>query len=100
VFKVATFNANSIRSRIHIIEKWLQKEAPDVLAIQETKVVDELFPKDVFEKSGYNVVFRGQKAYSGVAIASSCNSSTYSTKPIYSYRYQYSFLFYAIISLL
>ena len=70
MLKIATFNANSIRSRLHIIEKWLEKEKPDILAIQETKVVDELFPKSAFEEWGYNVVFRGKKAYSGVAIAS------------------------------
>ncbi len=70
MFKVATFNANSIRSRLHIIRRWVAKEQPDVLAIQETKVVDELFPVDAFREMGYHVVYRGQKAYSGVAVAS------------------------------
>jgi exodeoxyribonuclease III len=68
--KIATFNCNSIRSRLGIVLDWLQAEKPDVLALQETKVVDELFPREDFEKAGWNVVFKGQKAYNGVAFVS------------------------------
>ena len=68
--KVATFNTNSIRSRLGLVLSWLQREAPDVLCFQETKVQDADFPAGDFEKIGYHVVFRGQKAYAGVAIAS------------------------------
>lgn len=68
--KVATFNTNSIRSRLELVLSWLQREAPDVLCLQETKVQDADFPTGDFEKIGYHVVFRGQKAYAGVAIAS------------------------------
>ena len=68
--KVATFNANSIRSRLEQVLGWLQREAPDVLCIQETKVQDAEFPRDSFVDIGYHVVFRGQKAHAGVAIAS------------------------------
>ena len=46
IVKIATFNANSIRARIQIVLDWLKKEKPDVLALQETKVRDEDFPKD------------------------------------------------------
>ena len=69
-FSIATFNTNSIRSRLHIVIPWLEKNAVDVLCIQETKVQDEDFPKELFNKIDYNVIYRGQKSYNGVAIAS------------------------------
>ena len=68
--KIATFNANSLRARIEIVTDWLAENQPDVLCIQETKVQDHDFPLEAFENSGYNVVFRGQKKYNGVAIFS------------------------------
>jgi exodeoxyribonuclease-3 len=68
--KVATFNANSIRARMELVIDWLGREAPDVLCLQETKVQDRDFPADPFREAGYHVVFRGQKAYAGVAIVS------------------------------
>jgi exodeoxyribonuclease III len=68
--KVATFNANSIRARLPIILDWLAETQPDVLCVQETKVVDELFPQMAFESAGYHAAFRGQKSYNGVAILS------------------------------
>jgi len=70
MLKIATFNANSVRSRLELLMNWLQRESPDVLCIQETKVQDSEFPADAFANAGYHIVFRGQKAYSGVAIAS------------------------------
>jgi exodeoxyribonuclease-3 len=68
--KIATFNANSIRARLEIVTDWLREQKPDVLAIQETKVTDPEFPILAFEELGYNVAFRGQKSYNGVALAS------------------------------
>jgi exodeoxyribonuclease-3 len=68
--KVVTFNANSIRARMELVIDWLGREAPDVLCLQETKVQDRDFPADPFREAGYHVVFRGQKAYAGVAIVS------------------------------
>jgi exodeoxyribonuclease-3 len=68
--KVASFNVNSIRARLDIVIAWLQKESPDVLCVQETKVVDEDFPKSAFEDIHYHTVFRGQKSYNGVALFS------------------------------
>ncbi len=67
---ISTFNANSIRSRLGIILEWLEKNKPDVLCIQETKVQDEDFPCEPIEKAGYYVVFSGQKSYNGVAVIS------------------------------
>jgi exodeoxyribonuclease-3 len=68
--KVATYNANSIRARLPIILAWLAKEQPDLLCIQETKVQESEFPPDEIRAAGYHVVFRGQKAYAGVAVIS------------------------------
>ncbi len=69
-FKVATFNANSIRARLQIVQDWLARESPDLLGIQETKVQDRDFPAGALEGQGYHVVFRGQKSYNGVAVLS------------------------------
>lgn len=70
-FKLATYNVNSIRSRLELVLDWLKKEKPDVLCMQETKVPDSEFPKEAFEEIGYKVFFRGVKGGSGVAIATS-----------------------------
>ena len=67
---IATFNANSLRSRLDAILLWLKSNQPDVLAIQETKVQDVDFPINAFDGTGYHVTYRGQKAYNGVAILS------------------------------
>ena len=69
-FRVATFNANSIRVRMGIILDWLKKNQPDVLAVQETKVQDAEFPREPLEAAGWQVVFNGQKGYNGVAFIS------------------------------
>ena len=68
--KIATFNANSVRVRMPIIQEWLSENEPDILAIQETKVDDDKFPVSDFEDVGYQVAFHGQKSTNGVAIAS------------------------------
>ena len=70
IFKIATYNVNSIRSRLHIVIPWLEDNRPDVLCMQETKVEDEKFPVKEFEEAGYHVVYKGEKRYNGVAIAS------------------------------
>lgn len=66
--KIATFNANSIRSRLPILLQWLEDHQPDVLGIQETKAQDLDFPKEAIEAAGYHVVFKGEKSYNGVAL--------------------------------
>ena len=68
--KVASFNVNSIRARLPIVLNWMQKESPDVLCIQETKVPDADFPQTAFKDMNYSAVFRGEKSYNGVAILS------------------------------
>ncbi len=69
-FAIATYNVNSIRSRLHIVIPWLKANRPDVFCMQETKVDDKNFPTHEFEEAGYHVVFKGGKGYSGVAVAS------------------------------
>ena len=68
--KIATYNVNSVRSRLHILIPWLEAHRPDLLCMQETKVADSAFPVDVFENAGYHVEYKGEKRYNGVAIAS------------------------------
>ena len=55
---------------MHIILPWLQKNRPDYFCMQETKVADDKFPEAEFADVGYHVVFKGNKQYGGVAIAS------------------------------
>jgi len=69
-FRVATFNANSVRSRLEIILGWLRAHEPDALCVQETRVVDADFPADAFAEIGYTASFVGQKTFNGVAIIS------------------------------
>ena len=68
--KIATFNVNGLRARMPIVLDWLEKNSPVVLCMQETKVQDSEFPEQPLIDAGYHVVFRGQKAYAGVAIVS------------------------------
>ena len=68
--RIATWNVNSVRTRLEQVVAWLQQERPEVLCLQETKVTDELFPRAAFEALGYQVAISGQKAYNGVAILS------------------------------
>ena len=67
---VATWNVNSIRSRIDHIQEWLINNEVDILCLQETKTEDKFFPFEVFSKLGYEVAISGQKSYNGVAIIS------------------------------
>ena len=68
--KVSSFNVNSLRVRLPIVLQWLADHQPDVFAVQETKVQDVDFPADALGKTGYQYIFKGQKAYNGVAILS------------------------------
>jgi exodeoxyribonuclease-3 len=69
--KIASWNINSVRFRIEIVERFLAEEAPDVLCLQETKTVDDTFPGPVFQRLGYtHQVLHGQRMHHGVAIVS------------------------------
>ncbi len=68
--KIATWNVNSVRTRIQQVTDWLSENPVDVLCLQETKVVDPDFPRSPFEALGYHPFIFGQKAYNGVALIS------------------------------
>ena len=68
--RIATWNVNSIKQRLENLPVWLKERAPDIVCFQETKTVDENFPREVFEGLGYNVAVHGQKTFNGVAILS------------------------------
>ncbi len=68
--KITTWNVNGLRARLTHVVDFLRDHAPDVLCLQETKVQDELFPREPLEDEGYNVEIFGQKGYNGVAILS------------------------------
>lgn len=68
--KIASWNVNSFRVRLPQVLTWLETHQPDVLALQETKVLDPLFPIDAVIAAGYHPYFVGQKTYNGVALLS------------------------------
>src|SRR5580658_3673174 len=68
--RIATWNVNSIKQRIDSARTWLAERQPDIVCLQETKCVDDAFPRLEFEGLGYNVAVHGQKAFNGVAILS------------------------------
>lgn len=69
--KIATWNINSVRLRLGLVSKFLKEHQPDVLALQEIKVENDLFPGGDLKKLGYvHQAVNGQKAYHGVAILS------------------------------
>ena len=68
--RIATWNVNSIKQRIDSARAWLAERQPDIVCLQETKCVDDAFPRMEFEALGYNVAVHGQKTFNGVAILS------------------------------
>ena len=67
---IATWNVNSIRARLPRIIEWLHEASPDIVLLQETKVINENYPSEEIEDLGYNIAKKGQKSYNGVAILS------------------------------
>ena len=59
---IATWNVNSIRTRLTQIIDWINQVNPDILCLQETKVIDDDFPVEPFEKLGYSLEIYGQKS--------------------------------------
>jgi exodeoxyribonuclease-3 len=68
--RVASWNVNSIRSRLEHVLAWMDAREPDILLLQETKVEDSLFPVEPFAERGLHVRAMGQKALNGVAVIS------------------------------
>jgi exodeoxyribonuclease-3 len=68
---IATWNINSVRLRINLVERFLAETAPDILCLQETKATLEVFPFDALRQLGYRHIHAaGMKGYNGVAILS------------------------------
>lgn len=74
--RIATWNVNSVRTRLDQVVAWLQQERPEVLCLQETKVTDELFPREAFEALGYQVVISGQRPTTASPCSACCPSTT------------------------
>ena len=70
-FRLATWNINSVRLRLDLVERLVKAEQPDILCLQEIKCVDETFPELPLRALGYShVAISGQKGYHGVAVLS------------------------------
>jgi exodeoxyribonuclease-3 len=67
---VATWNVNSVKARMPHLLQWLSEAKPDVVVLQETKCVNEEFPRLELETQGWHLALRGQKTYNGVAVLS------------------------------
>ncbi len=70
MIRIASWNVNSVRSRIGLVLGWLREARPDVVLLQEIKCQTEGFPRLEVEDLGYNLAIVGQKSYNGVAILS------------------------------
>jgi exodeoxyribonuclease III len=68
--RIATWNVNSIKQRMDNLTAWLSERQPDIVCLQETKCLDDAFPREPIEALGYNVAVHGQKAFNGVALLS------------------------------
>jgi exodeoxyribonuclease-3 len=69
--RIITWNINSVRLRINLLEKLALEYLPDIICLQETKTEDKNFPIEAIKKMGFeHVVYAGEKSYNGVAIIS------------------------------
>lgn len=68
--KIASFNINGVRARVHALDAWLEDAQPDLVVLQEIKTQDEGFPTAAYEDRGWHVATHGQKGFNGVAILS------------------------------
>ena len=68
--RIATWNVNSLNARLEAVERWLERAAPDVLLLQETKLADDDVPEMAFRMAGYELLHHGEGRWNGVAIAS------------------------------
>ena len=66
--RFASWNVNSLKVRLTQVLDWLEASNTDALVLEETKLVDDLFPKAEIEEAGFDVIFTGQKTYNGVAL--------------------------------
>ena len=67
--RIATWNVNSLKARQEAVERWLERAAPDILLMQETKLTDDDAPVMAFAMAGYQLLHHGEGRWNGVAIA-------------------------------
>ena len=67
--RIATWNVNSLKARQEKVDGWLERAAPDVLLLQETKLGDDDAPVMAFAMNGYELIHHGEGRWNGVAIA-------------------------------
>lgn len=67
---IATWNVNSVKSRLPQVTEYLKVQSPDIVLLQEIKCTTETFPYMEIEELGYNCAVHGQKTFNGVAILS------------------------------
>lgn len=70
MIKLASWNVNSLKIRLDQVLAWMDDSQTDILTLQETKLVDDNFPQEIFLERGYHISFSGQKTYNGVAVIS------------------------------
>ena len=70
MIKVVSFNTNGIRARQHQLEALVERHAPDIIGIQESKVADDQFPFEAIQALGYHAEIHGQKTHYGVSLLS------------------------------
>jgi len=68
--RIATWNINGMKARLPFVRHWLRDASPDVVGLQELKMVDDRLPVDAFEEAGYHLASHGQKGWNGVAVLS------------------------------
>jgi len=79
--RLITWNVNSVRLRIGLVQRLLEQQQPDILCLQETKTPDDLFPRAELEALGYrHQLIHGMKGYNGVAIVSRQPFKTVATR--------------------
>ena len=67
--KIATFNINGIRGRLPRLLEWMAEANPDVVCLQELRILDDEFPAAAIRDAGYGAMWKGQRTrYNGVAI--------------------------------
>ncbi len=67
--RIATWNVNSIRTRLPRLLGVLQRHQPDAVCIQELKVAEDEFPSLELKAAGYEAALAGQKSYNAAALA-------------------------------
>ena len=68
--RIATWNVNSLKARLERVTSWIDRAAPDILVLEETKLTDDEAPRETFAALGYELAHHGEGGRNGVAIAS------------------------------